>query len=769
MHSLTARLLLPLSLCLGGILALGMAVDYHLSRQQILAQVEHESATAIERVIGNLENLLAGIESDAQLVARILEQRPYSEAGLQQILRDFVDNNPDITSAAIALNPRGQEAIAPFYSRENDIPQLRDLADNASPYWQQPWYTGPAAARRALWVEPYFDSGGAQTTMTTYAVPVLQVSEAGERELYAVLTADITLHKLQHYLQHLHLGHSGYALLFSAKGRILSGGDPAQLMRHYRDIVETPQAAQALGELIAASGDSTVVRRDVHCPAITGNCIARFSRLAATDWPIAILYSQQELLKPLRQFELKLAALGVLTLLCAALALAWATRRITRPVTALARASEQIAQGNLNAGLPSATGQDELSRLVGAFAGMKRDLKAQMAALEQATERRARLEGELNAARDIQMAMLPQGNDAWLPHDAGTLWAGLRPARSVGGDLYYYCESEGQLLFAVGDVSDKGAPAALFMARAITAIQRLQPPYADLGLLLSSLNDQLEAGNSNCMFVTLFVGVLDTRSQTLRFASAGHCAPCLITVGSARELPQVSGPALGLAPQLDFEENRIALEPGDRLAVYSDGIDEAFNAAGEMFSLPRLLTALDSVAHLELCAAGHEVIAAVDAFAGEVPQSDDITLLMLELPAQRQHQRFVADNQLPRAALSWLTDTLEQWRVAAEQIGEATLIVEELLTNIAHHAQLPPNAEVELQMALTTDRLRLQVSDPGAAYNPLQQARRAPLGQSIADAEIGGLGVHLVEQLSARQHYARLAGRNRLSVELKNR
>ena len=121
--------------------------------------------------------------------------------------------------------------------------------------------------------------------------------------------------------------------------------------------------------------------------------------------------------------------------------------------------------------------------------------------------------------------MLPQAGEALAETDAYSLWAKIRPAKSVGGDLYnFYLRSEGKLYMAVGDVSDKGVSAALFMAKAMSHMQQfeeaLQSPCDGMALL----NNALEHGNDNCMFVTLFFGVLDLSTLTLSFASAGHTA-----------------------------------------------------------------------------------------------------------------------------------------------------------------------------------------------------------------------------------------------------
>ena len=168
-------------------------------------------------------------------------------------------------------------------------------------------------------------------------------------------------------------------------------------------------------------------------------------------------------------------------------------------------------------------------------------------------------------------------------------------------------------------MSDKGVPAALFMARAMTLLQQLADSGLSPSQLLAELNDELASGNENCMFVTLFCGVLDLDSLQLEFASAGHTPPSLLRNGQANAIAQDSGPALALEQQQAYPANQLQLQGGDRLAIYTDGIDEAFNAEGELFgseSLNRYLGAAQDAGAAEL---GSGVFRAVDAHAAGTP------------------------------------------------------------------------------------------------------------------------------------------------------
>ncbi len=749
-----------------------MLIDYRLSRDDILERLEREAQDTVRAVVIDMENWLDGVESSTLLLARVLEQRDYTEAGLVQMLRDAIDVNANIYGATIALVPSQPgvgRGFAPYFFRNGGALEYADLADPAYNYQHQSWYLDAVAAGKPLWVEPYFDDGGGRVLMTTYAVPVFRRDAGGDPFLYALVTADVPLKALQSYLQRLRLGDSGFGILLSRSGTVLSGRDSTNIMRHYSGALIRESGHERWREMFEAALQGQVVTRQLTCTDVPGRCVIRLGALESTGWPVGVVYSEEEMIAPLREFEVKTALAGLLTLLLMAIAVAIVTRRLTRPLTDLALASDRIAQGDLDAPLPAAGGNDEVARLVHSFAGMKHDLKAYITDLEAATARRSRLEGELGAAREIQMAMLPQGGEATERDEAFSLWARVLPARSVGGDLYSYFLHGRQLFLTVGDVSDKGIPAALFMARAISLVQQLAATAVNPGSAMAALNDPLTSNNDNCMFVTVFLGILDLDSLELRFASAGHTAPSLVRGAAVTSLAQETGPALGLAPTLDFPINVIQLQPGDRLAIYTDGFDEAFNERDEMFGVERFNSALLAGRALPTATAGVDLFTRLATHVGESTQSDDITLLLLDIegrdPGVLQTTReFTSGPQLTGRVEAWLRQELGRQLVPEQTLGELMLVAEEIVSNVDKYAGLPAEATVTVMTIAGPGELGIEVRDCGVEFNPLAQSGLTELGAPIEDANIGGLGLHLITALSDRQSYRRVDGCNILRV-----
>ena len=539
-----------------------------------------------------------------------------------------------------------------------------------------------------------------------------------------------------------------------------------------REIVGREVEPQEWQAALQAMDAGQVIYREMPCPHRGGQCTLQMRALQSTGWPVGVIFSEEEILAPLRAFELKTGAIGLATLLVMALAVFVVTRRLTSPLTALAEASHDIARGELNTPLPRANGKDEIALLVRSFASMKSDLKTYISDLESLTASRSRLEGELAAATEIQMAMLPGGGQAFDSWPEASLWAGVRPAKSVGGDFYTYRRRGRRLFFAVGDVSDKGVPAALFMARAIGLVQQLVDEQGEPAKMLASLNTALERGNDNCMFVTMFLGILDLDSLDLQFASAGHTAPALLRAGRVDFLPQESGPALGLSAGLVYPENNTRLLPGDRLALFTDGIDEAFDTQQQMFGLQGMSASLLDSAAASVAEAGSAIISDVDRHCGDAPQSDDITLLLLDVAAGETVRTghgatgctIVAGPGFSNRGLEWVQGALAAASLSLEDAMELQLVAEEVITNIEKYAGLATSDTVEINLQWQPDRVSLQLADPGRAFNPLLDSERAARGRNSESAAIGGLGVHLITQLTDAQEYRHEGGRNILRV-----
>ena len=238
------------------------------------------------------------------------------------------------------------------------------------------------------------------------------------------------------------------------------------------------------------------------------------------------------------------------------------------------------------------------------------------------------LQNELNVASKIQQSILPT---SFPEKPSYQIYANMKPARNVGGDFFDVLHLEnGRIGIAIADVSDKGVPAALFMMSCRTLIKGAAIGNPDPGEVLCEVNQNLEEDNDAAMFVTVFYGIYDPVSQEFQYANGGHNAPLIVHAdGSSTLLPLTGGIALGVMPDLRYRNHTVSLAPGDLVVLYTDGVTEAFDDKGNQFGTERLREVFAGTPPKGVREANLAVFQAVEAFAGETPQSDDITCLTL--------------------------------------------------------------------------------------------------------------------------------------------
>ncbi|MBA3791387.1 MAG: PP2C family protein-serine/threonine phosphatase [Rubrobacter sp.] len=245
---------------------------------------------------------------------------------------------------------------------------------------------------------------------------------------------------------------------------------------------------------------------------------------------------------------------------------------------------------------------------------------------QRAAQERERIEQELRVARLIQQTLLPKA----VPDTPGyELAAHYQPAREVGGDFYDFLElDDGRLGLVVGDVTDKGVPAALVMATTRTLLRAVAGRIDAPGEVLERVNDVLYPDIPPNMFVTCLYAILDRETGRLHYANAGHDLPYMKHEGGAKEL-RATGMPLGLMPGMEYEEKEVFLKPGESVLFYSDGLVEAHDPRREMFGFPRLQGFVG--AHPGGATLVDFLLSELGRFTGEGwEQEDDITLVTLQ-------------------------------------------------------------------------------------------------------------------------------------------
>jgi len=565
----------------------------------------------------------------------VAQDELYSLASLDDLMNPMLASDPRITqmyvgtgSGILYLHPWAT-GIAPSYD-----PRDRD------------WYTRALRSRTLSWSEPYVDASG-KGLMITCSRPV---PGTGGNSTW-VVAADVTLSTVNTQIIGTQVGNEGYALLIDDRGNVIARPGLTAGEKGWDESFETENLLSgnntALSEVAQhmIAGGSGVTR----VPFGDGEKYIAYAPVKSVNWSVALVVPVGDVIAPAENTraqivnatgqtgthlnqtmnaakDLFIALFILLFLMVAALSILF-SQVITRPVQALKRGSEAIGAGNLDYRVDVRTG-DEFEDLAHSFNAMAGDLKEHMDELQRTTAEKERFAKELEIAKGIQQSFLPDTT----PKIAGIEIAAKNiPALEVGGDFYDFIPlGKERWGLVIADVSGKGVPAALFMALSRTLIRASTLANADPAAAIGHANQLICEDSKTSMFVTLFYAILDSRAMSLEYVNAGHNPPLLLKgTSSDVVLLKAQGIALGLTDDVDLQSVRVDLRPGDVLVLFTDGVTEAFNDSEEEFGEQRLLSVITENRSLAAPEILEKILAAITGFAGDRPQHDDITLMVL--------------------------------------------------------------------------------------------------------------------------------------------
>ncbi|MDD3364343.1 MAG: LytS/YhcK type 5TM receptor domain-containing protein [Syntrophomonas sp.] len=378
------------------------------------------------------------------------------------------------------------------------------------------------------------------------------------------------------------------------------------------------------------------------------------------------------------------------------------------------------------------------------------------------------IESELTVAREIQMSIVPKIFPAFPGRPEFDLFAILEPAKEVGGDLYdFFLMDDNHLCFTVGDVSGKGVPASLFMAVTKTLIKA----KADIKLgpdeILYQVNNELCEDNDSGMFVTEFLGILTISTGDITFSNGGHNIPYLLRKnGELEVLPKIPGMALGVMEDFPYVCASVQVREGDSLVMFTDGITEAMNPAGELFSEERLENALRGIGGRNARDEVNHILQTTRQFVNGANQSDDITILVIQYLYKKELE-YRLKNELEEiptlaAAIELFAET---HKIPDQVVFHVNLSLDELLTNTISYGYTEGGEhEILVRVALQGETLVIETQDDGLAFNPLENAD-PDTSQDIEERPIGGLGIHLVRKMMDEIEYRRVENQNILVMK----
>lgn len=721
---------------------------------------------------GGINRIIMQLESNARDLALMGEiyyqsQRRDPALGAHTVIRNF-ENQKLAVGGGIWFEPYSIEAARErvcFYAFDNGEKVVPDpnFESTVYNYPQQSWYTTikkeAAQKGRVIWTAPYVDEAGTHTLMMTLGAGIFDKSG----RFVGMSTVDWELDAITRSISAVRPTENSFALFADQNNDfILVLSDPSVTQNVTGLSLKTiPWFNDSLkngGEIVHNGVKYLTFMRTL------GN-----NMIIVVNVPEAELF--REINENLRNTVLVLLFAGVIITVITYILL---NRFISGPIAYLSRKAAEIGAGDLDTKIHLDT-NDELAKLAKSFNKMTRDIKQHIRSLNDITAEKERIATELDVAREIQASMLPSIFPPYPDRHEFDIYATMQSAEEVGGDFYdLYLIDEDHLAVVIGDVSDKGVPAALFMVIAKTLIQN----YAHLGFSVGDIffraNNRLCENNDVGMFVTAFMGILNLRTGVFSYVNAGHNPPFIRRSGGQFEKLQVH-PGFILAGIEDtaYRPERLEMGEGDCIFMYTDGVTEASRSDLSFFDENRLLQTLNTHREGGMTALLKGVKQTLDDFVDGAPQSDDMTMLGLAFLAKKTGDDKMKEVIVPASAdalptvLSFIDKGLDATGSAPKVRMQLEIAVEEIFANIVFHAYQDAQGEkpVVVQMAVYQDPIRAIVCfrDRGAPYNPLRQPE-PDITLDADERELGGLGVYMAKKSVDKMEYEYFDGQNVLTM-----
>lgn len=353
--------------------------------------------------------------------------------------------------------------------------------------------------------------------------------------------------------------------------------------------------------------------------------------LKGTELRLATVFPFDEVLKRFRRFFQISFLLSIIAIIVLAYLLQKIIVRITNPISKLTDISKKIQHGSLNADIPDYHKDNESEQISSALRTVQTKMKHYVSNLNSALKEKRAMEHELQMASRIQNEMQPTPLRALKHIPDIDIYARMDAAKGVAGDFYeYFFLDEKRLFFILGDVSGKGIPAAMFMARTIAFVQIEAQRQNKPGKIFEAVNNYLTLKNDEAMFVTAIAGVIDITSGELTLCDAGHNTPLfsLCSVNFEYSTLKKNTP-LGIISDREYKETTLQFSEGDSLILYSDGLTEAQSKTGKLLGEDAVEHALKEKGKSDIGILANILWNLIENFTINAPQSDDITLLIL--------------------------------------------------------------------------------------------------------------------------------------------
>ncbi len=775
-RSFSTRLSLYIILFSLLIFSVSIYLFYSFARTSITRESMSKASAMLTNTTMEIEMVLESTEVSIESSVWMIEENLNKPDSLKRVVYRMLESSDVIMAIGVAFEPNyfkeKGDYFFPYVCKTLNGIEAKDLGSADYNYHAMDWYTIPKLLRKNYWSEPYYDDGGGNMVFTTYSRPLYDK----QGNIYAILTADLSLRWFTAVVSRMKPSERAYTFMVSRNGYYLTHTDPDRIMNEtiFSATMEMEDSkVREIGKKMLDGDKSSILFMNDDTLSY-----AFFAPITHTGWSVCTVCPTSDILDSLHQMTIYVGIIGILGSLILLIVSMRVIKSLTAPLTLFASSAREIAQGNFSTKLPDIHTHDEMKELHNSFSHMQQSLVHYIDELKSTTATKERIESELSIAREIQMGMIPKIFPPFPERNDVDLYAILRPAKEVGGDLYDFFIDENKLYFTIGDVSGKGVPASLFMAVTRSLFRSVATHLQTPSKIVQSMNGSIAETNESNMFVTLFVGVLDLTTGNLQYCNAGHNPPVFISPsGEPRFMTVKPNIPVGLFDAFEFVNEVCVIETGVTLFLYTDGLTEAENYHKELYSEARLLTTLQANAACPPKALTEVMNHSIADHVNGCEQSDDLTILCIKFKEYTRtnndtsktvnmHKEITLNNEVEELSLliPFTEELCDELNLSPAMASGLNLVLEEAVSNIILYGYPDKRKDkIRLNVCNSENKLIFTLSDHGVPFDPTI-APETDVSLSAEERPVGGLGIFLIRKMMDRVEYQRTDDTNILTM-----
>ncbi|MFA5329797.1 MAG: SpoIIE family protein phosphatase [Prolixibacteraceae bacterium] len=611
------------------IIACIVLVNYYLGNKVLIKKIEEGAINRSNLVISSVSRITVGTE---EITKNVSVQALYylKNNDLNFFLQQVLQANNILESIHVELIDGKNVRLQKFSSNRNGQ-HICNPDSLAAEKFIADLKSGAIHLESGIWSDPFYCKYNSTHLLVSYKMPIYYPDT---KHIAGVVSCEISLRQMRQMLSEIKIGTNGYAFVVDSIGNFITHPDTKMILNRnlfsesatiFKNHSEEVKLKIKKGESGAGLGFSEYLNNQ--------KAWYYFAPLLNSGWSVIIVIPEKELYSEINENFRRIilvAAIGILVLFLLNM---FVFRKMLNP---LERITYAIQRFSSSPGKESKS-KNEIIMLAESLDSWQEKYGLLIKDQSKTAKDKRKIEQDLKSAQEIQLNIVPSGKPLFQDYPEIDLFAILKPAETIGGDLYdYFFIDANHLLIAIGDVSGKGIPASLFMAIASTLIKS-NAKILSVKDIVNRINNELSERNSNQYFVTLFVGILDIRSGAIEYCNAAHNYPYILhSDGSIDILAKSHGLPLGIYKNKPYESSSIELQNEDLLILFTDGVINASNSYKQHYGTEKLERNIQNLYNLTAEETVSRLLKSIIIFEGDSRQADDISILVLKYLPQKE-------------------------------------------------------------------------------------------------------------------------------------